>query len=64
MVGTSISFCGCRRNIPSRGRWSYCWVCVGWNSVGLRFRWRLAVGLLRVWHGRLCLVCLLVFSVL
>ena len=64
MDGTTVLFYSCRHNRCRRKWWSHCWFVFGGNSMRLRFRWRLAVGLLRVWYGRLCLVCLLVFSLL
>ena len=41
-----------------------CRNAVVWSSVRSRFCWRLAVRLLRVWHGRLCLVSRLVSPLL
>jgi len=62
MVGTAAFF-NCRR-LSKQWRKCSSREHFGRSSVRLRFRRRLAVGLLRVWNDRLCLVRLLVFALL
>ena len=64
MVGSEIPFYSCRSDIRGRSCWYSCRDAIVWSSVRSRFRWRLAVRLLRVWHGRLCLVSRLGSSLL
>jgi len=64
MVGTEIPFYRCHVYIHGLCFRYSCWNASVWSSVRSRLCWRLAIRLLRVWHGRLCLVSRLVSSLL